>query len=92
MFPSMASTDERAWVSEHGAADVQEVPLPVGDAKRVVVEAALAAVGMTAMAQAAATADAVASAVLAGRGRPARARGVDVIVFLFLRAWEDVRG
>src|SRR5581483_1393593 len=89
MLPSMASTDERAWVSEHGAADVQEAPLPVGDTKRVVVEAALAAVGMTAMAQAAAVADAVTSAVLTvtGRGRPARSRGVDVIVFLFLRAW-----
>jgi hypothetical protein len=31
MFPSLASTDDLAWVSEHGAAAEQAVPLPVGE-------------------------------------------------------------
>src|ERR1051325_11263353 len=80
MFVSMASTEVRAWGSEHGGAAVQEGPLPGGEAHSVVVTAAFAAVGATTAAPAAITAKAVVRAVLVRLRRRGGFRGSGVMV------------
>src|SRR5437763_8723913 len=45
MFESIASTDDLACVREHGVAELQALPLPVGETNRVLMVAASAVAG-----------------------------------------------